>query len=116
MSIPAIKPHFPVMDPTGLDATPKTGTTAASTDEKKIEDSAKQFEAMMVRQVLSETFKPSATTKGQGMPGSDIYQGFMTDTVADNISKGGSLGISHLLQSQLTPAKAPHAASRHPAV
>ena len=116
MSIPAIKPHFPVMDSSALDAAPKTGATAESSDAKKIEDSARQFEAMMVRQVLSETFKPSPTTKGQGMPGSDIYQGFMTDTVADNISKGGSLGISHLLQSQLTPAKVSHTASRHPAV
>ncbi len=116
MSIPAIKPHFPVMDSTALDATPKSGDVALSPDAKKIEDSAKQFEAMMVRQVLSETFKPSATAKGQGMPGSDIYQGFMTDTVADNISKGGSLGISHLLQSQLTPAKVSHPVNRTPAV
>ena len=116
MSIPSIKPHFPVTDPTSLDATPKAGATAAAQDAKKIADSAQQFEAMLVRQVLSETFKPSPTTKDQGMPGSDIYQSFMTDTVADNISKGGSLGISHLLQSQLTPTKVAHPASRHPAV
>lgn len=114
MNIPAIKPHFPVADPTAPDTAPKTGAAAESPDAKKIADSARQFEAMMVRQVLSETFKPSPTTKGQGMPGSDIYQGFMTDTVADNISQGGSLGISHLLQSQLTPTKAAHAANRHP--
>lgn len=115
MSIPSIKPHFPVAEPTPLGTESKTGV-AASSDDKKIADSARQFEAMMVRQVLSETFKPSPTAKGQGMPGGDIYQGFMTDTVADNISKGGSLGISHLLQSQLTPAKAAHSVSRHPAV
>ena len=78
---------------------------------------------MIVRQVLGDTFKPSPTAaKGQSMPGSDIYQSFMTDTVADSISQGSSLGISHLLQSQLaSPAKGPHATaaaapSRKPAV
>ena len=101
----------------GNSAASPAASKASTQDAKKIEDSAKQFEAMMVRQIIGEAFKPSTTAKGQSMPGSDIYQSFMTDTVADNISKGGSLGISHLLQSQLTPAKAlPHAASHKPVV
>ncbi len=116
MSIASVHSNLPVAEPTAPDAAPKPGAAAAAQDAKKIADSARQFEAMMVRQVLSETFKPAPAAKGQAMPGSDIYQSFMTDTVADNISKGGSLGISNLLQSQLTPAKASHAASRHPAV
>ncbi len=112
MNIPSLNAHLPKM----TDAAMKKGATSAQ-DAKKIEDSAKQFEAMMIRQVLSDTFKPSPTAaKGQSMPGSDIYQSFMTDTVADSISKGGSLGISHLFQSQLLPADASHAASRKPIV
>lgn len=115
MSIPAVNAHLPLTGPTTSDATAKAGAPTAQ-DAKKIEDSARQFEAMMVRQVLSETFKPSPAAKGQAMPGADIYQSFMTDTVADNITKNGSLGISHLLQSQLTPAKISRSSSRHSAV
>ena len=89
---------------------------AAARDAKKIEESAKQFEAMIVRQVLGDTFKPSPTAKGSAMPGSDIYQSFMTDTLADGISQSGSLGISHLLQSQLTPSKPAHVPGRKPSV
>ena len=113
MNISSLHAHLPAAAPEGAS---KVGATSAQ-DAKKIEDSAKQFEAMMIRQVLSDTFKPSPTAaKGQGMPGSDIYQSFMTDTVADNISKGGSLGISHLFQSQLLPADASHTTTRKPAV
>ncbi len=111
MNIPPINAHAPGAG----DAVP-AADKASARDAKKIEESAKQFEAMIVRQVLSDTFKPSPSGKGSGMPGSDIYQSFMTDTVADSISQSGSLGISHLLQSRLTPAKPAHAPGRKPSV
>ena len=105
MNISSLNAHLPA----AAETTPKAGASSTAQDAKKIEDSAKQFEAMMIRQVLSDTFKPSPTAaKGQNMPGSDIYQSFMTDTVADSISKGGSLGISNLFQSKLLPGDASH--------
>ena len=100
MTIPPVQP--------GLTTHAQADVTGAPNDAAKIEKSAQQFEAMLVRQVLADTFKPTSATGGPSAPGADIYQGFVTDIVADHISQGGALGISHLLQSQLqTPAKPP---------
>ncbi len=94
---------------TGLTASDVSGTTAPIKDDAtKIAESSRQFEAMLVRQVLADTFKPTSATGGRLAPGADIYQGFVTDIVADHISQGGSLGISSLLQSQLQPSTKPH--------
>ena len=111
MNVPSINAHSPEAG----EPTPAAGKASAQ-DTKKIEESAKQFEAMIIRQVLGDTFKPSPTAKGAAMPGSDIYQSFMTDTMANSISQNGSLGISHLLQSQLTPSKPTHVPGRKPSV
>ena len=111
MNVPSINSHSPGAG----DAAPAADKSSAK-DTKKIEESAKQFEAMIIRQVLGDTFKPSPAAKGAAMPGSDIYQSFMTDTLADSISQGGSLGISHLLQSRVTPATPTHVPGRKPSV
>ncbi len=109
MNLAPIQTGLPAL---GTPAAP--GKAAAANDAGKIEESARQFEAMLVRQVLADTFKPTSATGGPAAPGADIYQGFVTDIVADHISRGGSLGISHLLQSQLQPSVPTHAAVKLP--
>lgn len=82
-------------------------------DATKIAESSRQFEAMLVRQVLADTLKPTSATGGATAPGADIYQGFVNDIIADHISEGSSLGIANLLQSQVQTSAKPHVASAH---
>ncbi len=106
MTIPPIQPGPTVAAPADVTGSPN--------DARKIEQSAQQFEAMLVRQVLADTFKPTSATGGAPAPGADIYQGFVTDIMADHLSQGGALGISHLLQTQLQSPGPRHVAFRGP--
>ena len=106
---------IPPIQPGPASASAPTRITSAPSDASKIEQSAQQFESMLVREVLADTFKPTSPTGGAASPGADIYQGFVTNVIADHISQGGALGISHLLQSQLQ-ASPKHSPSFRPAV
>ena len=64
---------------------------------------AGQFEAIMVRQFLTEAMKPM--TEGcfneEDMPGGDVYKSMMVDTLANSVESGGGLGLSNVIQLQL---------------
>lgn len=67
-------------------------------------ESAQQFEAILLRQVLGEALKPApATPHVQPPPGTEIYQSFLTNAVADSISQSGALGLATVLQGRLVP-------------
>ncbi len=70
----------------------------------KIAIASKHFEAILVRQFLTEAQKPLLAPKGQ-MSGatSEIYRDMMTDTLANQISKSGTLGLARQFQAQFTP-------------
>jgi Rod binding domain-containing protein len=73
------------------------------TEAQKIGEVARQFEAILLRQILRETqttvftgsLTDDSTTAG-------IYQDMVTQQLADSISKSGSFGLAQALQSQLT--------------
>jgi Rod binding domain-containing protein len=69
--------------------------TKSGTD--KSAETARQFEAIMVRQLLSESMKNLA---GSGS-GSQVYGYFVTNSLADAMTKGGGIGLTHILQAQL---------------
>jgi Rod binding domain-containing protein len=67
----------------------------------QIDQAAKQFEGILLRQFLDEALK---TADGSGgMLGSSIpmYDHIIKDTLANSISQGTSLGLSSVLQAQL---------------
>jgi Rod binding domain-containing protein len=64
---------------------------------------AAQFEAILVRQLLGEAFKPLlGSSGGEKAPGSDVYQYLVTDVVSQSVAQGGGLGIAKMLMPQLT--------------
>lgn len=66
---------------------------------EQIARAAEQFEGIFIRQILDEALKPmSEGLFGGDMPGKGIYQSLMVDSLADGISKGGGLGLSHIIQ------------------
>ncbi|MEI6714127.1 MAG: hypothetical protein WCO60_10270 [Verrucomicrobiota bacterium] len=58
---------------------------------------ARQFEAILVRQMLSESMKPLLENGKSGQ----VYGYFLTDALADGITKGGGLGLRSILEAQL---------------
>ena len=79
---------------------------------QKIGEASRQFEAVLLRQILSDSQKtviPSELSDNSTAAG--IYQDVITNTLADNISKSGAFGLAKTFTQQLnhpghTPAKA----------
>lgn len=99
-----------------IDALPSAMSSAPSalelqaprTGHEPIEKACDQFEGMIVRQILQEGLKPLlATPPGSGAAGAGVYDYMLTDTLANAVSGGNAMGISHLLQAQLAPRSHP---------
>ena len=72
-------------------------------EEQKVQMTSTQFESTLVRQYLKEAMKPLV----QGYLNEDsvaheIYRGYFTDVMAQSLSQGEGIGISSVLQSQLS--------------
>jgi Rod binding domain-containing protein len=75
----------------------------ALTQQQKVAEVARQFESILLKQILSETQKtviPSEYTDDSTAAG--IYQDMVTNQLADGISKSGTLGLAQTLERQLT--------------
>ncbi len=58
---------------------------------------ARQFEAILVRQMLSESMKSVLEHGKDGQ----VYGYYISEALADGITKGGGLGLRPILESQL---------------
>lgn len=86
----------------GLDASMQMRRMNGMSQEDQVKEAAGQFEKIFIRQFLGESLKPMI--KGcfsDEMPGGQIYQQMMVDTLADGIEKGGGMGLTNVLQLQL---------------
>ena len=73
------------------------------TENQKIGEASRQFEAVLLRQILSESQKnviaPDSADKSAA---AGIYQDLITNTLADNISKSGKFGLAKVFEQQLS--------------
>ena len=74
---------------------------------------AQQFEAIMVRQLLSPAIEPlmnggvgGEKSKSGAGGGGGVYGYMLTDTLANSIAQGGGLGLAKVISHQLSPATA----------
>ena len=68
---------------------------------------ARQFEAILVRQMLSESMK----TLIDGPKGQQSYGYFISEALADGITRGGGMGLRSVIEAQLRgQSEARHAA------
>lgn len=79
-----------------------------------LQKAAKQFEAIMVRQLLKPAIEPMMNGGGalgaagggggggQG-GGGGIYGYLLTDTLANSMTQGGGLGLASVISRQLAP-------------
>jgi Rod binding domain-containing protein len=79
------------------------------TEEQKIGEASRQFEAVLLRQILSDSQKtviPSEFSDNSTAAG--IYHDLISNTLADNISKSGKFGLARIFEHQLSrPASHP---------
>ena len=95
------------------------GAAPASTQlsPQQIQAAARQFEAIILRQLLTPAIEPlmshglggnSAEKSTSG--GGGVYGYLVTDVLANSLSQGGGLGLARILEKQLTPKGAVSAA------
>jgi Rod binding domain-containing protein len=93
---------------------------AASTqvsESEKVAEVSRAFEAVLLRQILSESQRPIFQSSSAGNSSVDgIYRDMVVNQMADDISKSGSFGLgkslARELQRQSGPAQPPPAESR----
>ncbi|HRE80368.1 MAG TPA: rod-binding protein [Opitutaceae bacterium] len=84
-----------------------------------IKKAAGQFEAIILRQLLTPAIEPLmsgglAGGGGAASGGGGVYGYMLTDTLADSLSKGGGLGLTQMLSRQLTPRGFPPETAANP--
>lgn len=65
-----------------------------------------QFEAILVRQMLSKTVSSMLGSEDSG-PAAGVYGDMLTDTFAQQLTAGPGLGLGRLLERQLSPRGVP---------
>src|SRR5438874_736371 len=72
-------------------------------EEEKIHEVSRQFEAVLLRQILQNAQKPVfPTTCALNSSVSGIYQDMTNAQLAESISKSGAFGLARTLEEQLT--------------
>jgi flagellar protein FlgJ len=87
------------------------------TQEQKVAEAARQFEAVLLRQILESTQKTvSPSSLSNDSTASTIYRDMVTNQLADSISRSGALGLAKTLEADFMkqleaskPDKAEHA-------
>lgn len=89
-------------------ASGKAELTPAQQQARQAAGAAKQFEAIILRQLLAPAIEPlmSNGLGGGSNAGGGVYGYMLTDVLAGSLSQAGGLGLSKMLQQQLTPSGA----------
>lgn len=101
MNVSAVASHHPkAADATAMLAQP--GRMAGLPQSEQVKAVSAQFEAIMLRQFLQDSVGSIMGGDKSG-PGGSVYGYMLTDVLANQLSAAGGLGLSHILQQQLTP-------------
>lgn len=81
----------------------KLAASKSLNEAQKTHEAARQFEAVLLRQILSDAQKPAIQSRFN-MTGvsNSIYQDMMVNQMADQISSAHTLGLSQQLEAQMT--------------
>src|SRR5215203_6034784 len=85
----------------------KLAGNATLSDQDKLGEASRQFEAVLIRQILTNARKPVFTTSLKDQSASaGIYDDMVTGQLADSISRSGDLGLAKSLIGDLTAKSA----------
>lgn len=78
------------------------GKSLPAIDLKRIDETAKEFEAVFIAEMLKPMFEsvPVNATFGGGK-GEDIFRGFLRDEYGKLLAQRGGIGITELVKQQL---------------
>ena len=96
-----ITSQLPQVDTAQMPLEKLAGSKAVS-EEGKVAELSRQFEAVLVRQILTEAQKP--TFKSKLTPentATSIHRDMMVNTMSDQITHSGGLGLAQQLQHDL---------------
>jgi Rod binding domain-containing protein len=111
MAVNSINPHAKV-DPTDIPLE-KLASSKALSEEQKTSEMTRQFEAVLLRQILTDAQKPAFKSKNAlGGVSNAIYQDQMVNQMADKISSTRTLGLANQLQAQVSRQNNPHGIPR----
>ena len=72
-------------------------------EQEKLAEVSRQFEAILLRQILTQAQKPMFESNLVNSSSSNaIYQDLITTQLADRISEGGSFGFARLIEKELS--------------
>jgi len=111
MNIPALQPHVKASE------VPLNELAANKniSDEEKVAEVSRQFEAVLLRQILQESRKSSVLPSSSGdATTSGIYDDMINYQLADSISRSGSFGLGKSLQGELAHQVLPNASATPP--
>lgn len=84
----------------------------ALSQQQKIAEASRQFEAVLLRQFLSESQQPVISSEfSDNSNTAGIYQDMITNQLADSLSRGGGIGLAKTFEQQLAPHGPPTAAT-----
>src|SRR2546423_7497110 len=99
MNIPSLQPHVDAatIAPERLAKNPKL------TEQQKIAEASRQFESILLKQVLENSQKTVIKSKltEEDSTASGIYHDMVTTQLADSISKSGKFGLTQTFEHQL---------------
>ena len=101
-----IQPFFSrTLDPDNMPLERMAASTTL-TEDQKVAGVSRHFEAIMLRQFLTEAYKPVLNPKGEENNSvNDIYKDMMVEHLADSISKSGKFGLAKSFQTQIVHPK-----------
>jgi Rod binding domain-containing protein len=110
MNVPAIKPQVEAADV----PIQQLLDNRQLDQEQKLAEVARQFEAVLLRQILRQTQQPVFPSEfTDNSTAANIYHDLVTEQLADTISKSGTLGLAKMLQLQLNHQLHPASMAGH---
>jgi flagellar protein FlgJ len=99
MDILSIQPHFNAAE-VPLE---RLAGNSRLTEGQKLAEATRQFEAILLRQILAGARKTVIQSKfSDDSTAASIYHDLVTSQIADSISKSGTLGLARSLERQLS--------------
>jgi len=80
-------------------------------DTEKVAEVSRQFEAVLLRQILQDIRKPILAPAEGDATADGIYSDMINNQMADSISRSGGFGLAKSLAGQLARQVLPHAAA-----
>jgi Rod binding domain-containing protein len=97
----------PRVDPSELPLESLAGNSSIS-DADKVAEVSRQFEAVLLRQILQDIRKPVLAPAQGDATTTGIYADMINNQMADSISRSGGFGLAKSLTAQLTHQVLPH--------